>query len=288
MNYRHAFHAGNFADVFKHALLTRILLYLTRKDAPLAYLDTHAGAGVYDPGSDEARRGGEWRGGIGRLGAIESEADARLIEPWLELVGPREADGRPVSYPGSPAIASRLLRRRDRLILNEPEPETRALLNAALGRDRRVVSLGLDGYVALGANIPPRERRGLVLLDPPFEAPDEFDRLAKATIGAVAKWREGVYALWHPVKRRADADSLAAEIAAGTTRPTLRLTLEVGPSGASPRGGGPPLVGCALIVVNPPFTLEREARELLPFLARRLARGPGARAGVEWLVHERR
>ncbi len=209
MNYRHAFHAGNFADVFKHALLARILAYLNRKETPYRVIDTHAGEGAYDLAREEAERTGEWREGIGRLaaGAVESSA-ADLLRPFLDVVGPCDADGRPALYPGSPLIAQKLTRSGDRLVFCEKHPEAFAALRKRFGRDRRVRTLDLDGWTALGAFVPPPERRGLVLVDPPFEAKDEFATLAKSFAAAHAKWPTGVYALWYPVKNPADARAL--------------------------------------------------------------------------------
>lgn len=267
MNYRHAFHAGNFADVFKHALLTRILVYLTRKDAALRYLDTHAGVGRYDLAGDEASRTGEWREGIGRIIGADAPAPvADLLAPWLEAVGPCDAEGRPLSYPGSPALAQKLLRRQDRLTLCELHPQDHESLVANMGRDRRVKALRIDGYMALRAYVPPVERRGLVLVDPPFESVDEFDRLADATLAAWRKWPTGVYALWHPAK---DADAVAGLHRrlkeAGVTR-LLRLELRV----ARPALDGR-LVSTGLAIINPPHVLAGEARVLLPWLAGRMS-----------------
>ena len=170
MNYRHAFHAGNFADVFKHAMLSRILAYLMRKDAPLRYLDTHAGVGRYDLSGDEASRTGEWREGIARVVNAQKPADvAALLAPWLEVVGACDAEGKPQTYPGSPALAQAMLRPQDRLTLCELHPADSETLRRAMGRDLRVKALHIDGYMALNAYVPPVERRGLVLVDPPFE-----------------------------------------------------------------------------------------------------------------------
>lgn len=276
MNYRHIFHAGNFADVFKHALLARILVYLNRKDAPYRVIDTHAGEGAYDLSREEVDRTGEWRDGIGRLALRPGEGlgdDAlSLLAPYLDIVGACDAEGRPNLYPGSPAIAQRLARKSDRLVFCEKHPEAFAALKARFARDRRVKALDLDGWTALGAFVPPPERRGLVLVDPPYEARDEFARLARAFAAAHAKWSTGVYALWHPVKDARDAADLWRAVRASGAKSALRLELSVAPmsdAGLSRTG---------LVVVNPPFTLEAEARILLPALARLLERVPGAGA----------
>ena len=181
INYRHAFHAGNFADVLKHAVLARILVYLTRKEARSASSTPMPAAGRYDLASKEAKRSPEWREGIARVLTGRPPAPvAELLRPYLEAVGPHDAEGRPVSYPGSPAIAQTLMRAQDRIALCEANPDEREALIAALGRDRRLSIVGTDGYVALNAYLPPKERRGLVLIDPPFEAPDEAAAVERA------------------------------------------------------------------------------------------------------------
>jgi 23S rRNA (adenine2030-N6)-methyltransferase len=281
VNYRHAFHAGNFADVFKHALLTRILVYLMRKETPLRYIDTHAGVGQYNLSADEAVRTGEWRDGIGRLAEADIPADARdLLKPYLDIL--RLTPGvAPQSYPGSPVIAQRLLRPIDRLTMCELHEHDARMLNRAIGRDRRVKAIRIDGYVGLNAYIPPVERRGLVLIDPPFEDRDEFDRLAAAIEGAWAKWPTGCYALWYPLKRPLEAAAFARRLGGGDLRRVLRLELDVD-TVVEDR----PLAGNGMIVVNPPFPLEAEARVILPWLSRTLARGTGAGWRVDWLAGE--
>lgn len=282
MNYRHAFHAGNFADVFKHAILARILVYLTRKDAPLRYIDTHAGCGLYDLAAEPAERTGEWRDGIGRFAGAQLPTDAAtLLAPYLDIVGTCDATGRPALYPGSPFIAQHLLRHQDRLILCELHPDDAQILAGNLGRDGRAKIIHIDGYLALNAFVPPGERRGLVFVDPPFEAGDEFTRLEKGLIAAHAKWESGVYALWYPLKEPAAAENFSARLAASGIRRLLRLELKVATIHADA-----PLAGCGMIVVNPPFVLEEEATVILEALAPLLARGPGAAYRVDRLVGE--
>ncbi len=277
MNYRHAFHAGNFADVFKHALLARILVYMTRKAAPLRFLDTHAGAGRYDLTSEEAQRSGEWRDGVARLkGADPPPPVAALLAPYLTALGPLDAQGGTKSYPGSPAIAQTLLRAQDRLALCELHPEEREALVARMGRDARLSIAEIDGYVALNAWLPPKERRGLVLIDPPYEATDELKRVAEALARALAKWPTGTYALWRPIKDRRDDARFLNTVAAIGAPNILQCEVDVGhiaPMATSPH----PLTHAGLLVVNPPYGLIDEARVLLPWLARVLAReGHGA------------
>src|ERR1700726_3894572 len=179
MNYRHAFHAGNFADVIKHIVLVRILIYLEDKQAAFRVIDTHAGAGVYDLAGDEARRGGEWLPGIARvMQARFSETTLPLVAPYLDIVRAFNPQAELKAYPGSPLIARALLRPQDRLTACEVEPSARKLLIEQLRRDTQARVVDLNGWTALPAFVPPNERRGLVLVDPPFEAKDEFERLA--------------------------------------------------------------------------------------------------------------
>jgi 23S rRNA (adenine2030-N6)-methyltransferase len=284
MNYRHGFHAGNFADVFKHAILARILVYLTKKDAPLRYIDTHAGAGRYDLAGEAAQRSPEWRDGIARVVKARQPAEiATLLRPYLDAVGPWDDEGRPLSYPGSPALAQALLRPQDRIALSEAHPEERAALVAALGRDARLSIVGTDGYVALNAYVPPKERRGLVLVDPPYEAPDEGRQVETALAHALAKWPRGTYVLWRPIKdAREDARFLNSIAALGAPN-LLRLEIDVGPVAPGPHSPAP-LRRAGLIVANPPYGLIEEARALMPWLTDLLARtGEGAHV-VAWLT----
>src|SRR5438552_6909292 len=203
MNYRHAFHAGGFADVIKHIVLVRILLYLHEKPAAFRVLDTHAGAGRYDLTSEEARRGGEWLTGIARImQARFSEKTLSLLKPYLDVVRAFNPQGALTAYPGSPLIARALLRPQDRLTACEVEPDARKHLIDRLRRDKQARVVDLDGWTALPAFVPPNERRGLVLVDPPFEAPDEFARMADTFAAAFAKWPTGIYMLWYPLKDR--------------------------------------------------------------------------------------
>jgi 23S rRNA (adenine2030-N6)-methyltransferase len=284
MNYRHAFHAGNFADVFKHVLLTRILAYITRKDAPLRFIDTHAGVGRYDLTGSEAQRSGEWRYGVARLkDARPPPIVAALLEPYLKALGPLDAHGRTKAYPGSPAIAQDMLRPQDRLALCELHPEDRAALVVNMGRDARLSIVELDAYVALNAWLPPKERRGLILIDPPYEEINESKRIAEALARALAKWPNGIYALWRPIKdRRDDARFLNAVASIGAPN-ILQMELDVGhiaPTTNSPQ----PLTRTGLLVVNPPHVLVDEARALLPWLAQLLAREGHGASLCSWLT----
>ncbi len=282
MNYRHAFHAGGFADVLKHIVLVRILTYLQEKQAPFRVIDTHAGAGLYDLTSEEARRGGEWLTGIARLmQARFSEAALPLVTPYLDIVRAFNGPGELKAYPGSPLIARALLRPQDRLTACEVESNTRKQLIDALRRDAQARVVDLDGWTALPAFVPPNERRGLVLIDPPFEAKDEFKRMADGFTEAFAKWPTGSYLLWYPVKSRRATDELARHVAdvVAASKPAgkcLRLEFSVAPQET---GGG--LASTGLLIVNPPWTLAAELKTILPELEKPLGQGGAGRFRLE-------
>jgi 23S rRNA (adenine2030-N6)-methyltransferase len=282
LNYRHAFHAGNFADVHKHAVLARILRYLCEKPAPFRVIDTHAGAGLYDLASPEAQRSGEWRDGIGRLMAASlSEPVAALLAPYLEVIGALNERDRLTSYPGSPALARAFLRSQDQLMACELEPQAAAALNRNLRGDPRIKSTAIDGWTALSAYLPPKERRGLVLIDPPFEKESDFAQLANGLALAHRKWATGIYMLWYPIKGRTAPDALAKRLRRLGIPKLLRTELTVS-SLADPSR----LNGSGLIVVNPPWTLEKELSALLPALAELLRRDTKGGHRLDWLSGE--
>ena len=282
MNYRHAFHAGGFADVIKHIVLVRILTYLQEKQAAFRVIDTHAGAGVYDLTSHEAQRGGEWLTGIARvMQARFSEKTLPLVMPYLDIVRAFNPKAELVAYPGSPLIARALLRPQDRLTACEVEPKARKRLVDAMRRDTQPRIVDLDGWTALPAFVPPNERRGLVLIDPPYEDKNEFERLADGFAEAFVKWPTGSYLLWYPVKSRRATDTLARHVAgvAGSSKPPgkcLRLEFSVAPQAAD---GG--LTSAGLLIVNPPWTLAGELRAILPELEKPLGLGGAGRFRLE-------
>ena len=282
MNYRHAFHAGNFADVLKHAVLARVLVHLAAKDTPFRVIDTHAGIGLYDLGSEEAERTQEWRGGIGRLLDAPLAADAaELLRPFLDVIDDVRALHGPLAYPGSPEIARRLSRRQDRITLVEKHPRDAEALGEAMAGDKRVKVIALDGWTALNAYVPPAEKRGLVLVDPPFEEVGELARLAAAAAKAWTKWTTGTYLLWYPVKDRREVAAFHETVRGGPMRKVLRIEMLV-------TGGGDPRLfnGSGLLVVNPPWTLERDMAVLLPALSARLRREAAAPFRCDWLTPE--
>lgn len=282
MNYRHAFHAGSFADVFKHAVLCRILHYLRGKQAPFRVIDTHAGAGLYDLTSEEASRGGEWHDGIERLLAARlSEQVVALLAPYLEVIGALNERGRLKIYPGSPAITRAWLRPQDRLIACELEPRAATALAGHLRGDSRIKTLEIDGWTALSAYVPPPERRGLVLVDPPFEQDSDFHRLSHGLATAHRRWASGIYALWYPIKGRGEPDALAKRLRRLGIGKMLRAELTVTPVSEQTR-----LNGSGLILVNPPWTLQNELSALLPALADILGHQGKGGFKLDWLAGE--
>ena len=282
MNYRHAFHAGSFADVCKHAVLCRILHYLRGKPAAFRVIDTHAGAGLYDLAGAEASRGGEWHDGIERLMAAPlPEPVAALLEPYLEVIGALNERDRLTVYPGSPALVRAWLRPQDRLIACELEPQAAAALRGNLRGDPRIKTLTIDGWTALSAYVPPKERRGLVLVDPPFEEDGDFSRLTRGLAAAHRKWATGIYMLWYPIKGRPLPDALAKRLVKAGIPRILRAELTVAPLSDPTR-----LNGSGLVLVNPPWTLENELSVLLPALAGILGRQGKGGFRLDWLAPE--
>jgi 23S rRNA (adenine2030-N6)-methyltransferase len=284
LNYRHVFHAGNFADVVKHAVLCRILLYLRQKPAAFRVIDTHAGAGFYDLGGPEAARSPEWRDGIAKV--MDAEFTRRvtdLLAPYRQAVAACNTTGSLRNYPGSPLIVQGLLRDQDRLVACELEPKAAAALGHAIGRDRRVKAQEVDGWSAIAAGLPPPERRGLVLVDPPYERDDDFTRLAKSLDEGHRRWATGIFVLWYPIKGRPESDALAKRLRRLGIPKVLRAEVVVSPLSNPAR-----LNGCGLIVVNPPWTLEGELNDMLPPLARLLDRGTkgGGQWRLDWLAGE--
>ena len=225
MNYRHEFHAGNFADVLKHVFLVRILLYLRRKEKPFRYIDTHAGAGLYDLNGPDAARSGEAREGFSGCsktrthGAAHFSAAWDLLEPYVTAV---RTAGAPQIYPGSPLIAKSLLRPQDKAIFCEMAPKAAQSLRWAVARDDRVKTIEIDGYTGLKAFTPPPERRGLVLIDPPFERRDEYERIFDTLNAALKKWPDGIFMIWQPVKEPDVVNSFCRAVSGAAEKPARR------------------------------------------------------------------
>lgn len=279
MNYHHSFHAGNFADVVKHAVLTRLVEYLKRKPKPFRVLDTHAGQGLYDLQAHEATRTGEWRQGIGNLLAADLQPDAAgLLAPYLDIVGALNTKAAVTAYPGSPLIVRRMLRPQDRLSAIELHDDEAEKLKALFKGDFQTRVIRLDGWLALGAHLPPKEKRGLVLVDPPFELEGEFERLVEGAARAFRRWTGGIYALWYPVKDRRAVAAFRTALAGVGAPDILDISFEIRAPSNPPR-----LDGCGLAIINPPFVLEQELRIILPALLGVLGDGKGGSWKLERL-----
>lgn len=265
MNYRHAFHAGNFADVLKHLVLTRVLVHLSAKDKPFRAIDTHAGLGFYDLGVDESARTGEWRDGWGRLDEPFAPEVEALLAPYRAAVAAVQARHGANVYPGSPSLIREFLRPGDQGVFVELHPADTAVLRERYNQDARTKVLHLDGWTALNAMIPPPERRGLVLIDPPYEERGEIERLGNSLLKAVRKWPTGIFLGWYPIKDAKAVDWMVASLDRGLARPALRIEQTVA------RPDETRLYGSGLIVINPPWTLGAEAETFLPALAQRMS-----------------
>lgn len=278
MNYRHAFHAGNFADVFKHAVLLALLDALTAKDKPLCYFDTHAGAGMYALDETRAEKTGEWRDGIGRVFA--SKQLPQPLQRYAQAIRSFNQDGTLHVYPGSPALAARALRKNDRLVLCETQEEEAAALREHFRSDTRVHVHKRDGYAAMKALLPPAERRGLVLVDPPFEAQaGEFRVIEAALQAAHARWPTGVYAVWYPIKRRAAIMPFQRWLGAREWSDVVMAELLVQPDDSPLR-----LNGCGIVIINAPWQFDATLAKLLPALKELLAQANGATHRLQVLV----
>ncbi len=288
MNYRHHFHAGNFADVMKHVLLAQLIRALQKKEKGFVYLDTHAGRGAYDlteaASGDSLARKPEWPEGIGRLwpradlpGPVADYV--ALVREFDRARGNSDSHAR--FYPGSPRLAARLLRMHDRMALCEKHPAECAALRAELALEPRTSIQEVDGYVAIRAMLPPPERRALILIDPPFEAQDEFAQITAALAEGLRRLSSGVFAIWYPLTERARLDEFFRAVINLKPPPTLAAELMIA-------GDTTPLKvkGCGLLILNPPWQFDREARAALDFLGGALGQAPGAGGRVDWVVPE--
>ena len=280
MNYRHAFHAGNFADVFKHAILLALLDALTAKDKPLCYFDTHAGRGRYALDEIEAGKTGEWRDGIGQL--FDDPDPPPSLRRYLDAIHACNPDGTLRTYPGSPLLAAQALRANDRLILCETQEDEATALRALFREDSHVHVHQRDGYAALNALLPPPEKRGLVLIDPPFEAQEgEFATIEAALAQAHARWPNGVYAVWYPIKSHRTIAPFHRRLAAEPFEKVLVAELLVQPDDSPLR-----LNGCGMLIANPPWKIDATLAAMLPALCKALAQSPAASQRLRWLRGE--
>ncbi|WP_457586353.1 23S rRNA (adenine(2030)-N(6))-methyltransferase RlmJ [Ensifer canadensis] len=282
MNYRHIYHAGNFADVLKHAVLSRLVTYLQQKEKAFRVLDTHAGIGLYDLSSEEAQKTGEWRDGIGRLldGDLPAPV-AAILEPYLATVRELNPASELTRYPGSPKLVRMLFRPQDRLSAMELHPDDYETLHRLFDGDFQSRITELDGWLALGAHLPPKEKRGLILVDPPFEIEGEYERLADGLAKGYRRFTGGTFCLWYPLKKNAPIKAFHEALKALEIPKMLCAELSVR-SDRETTG----LSGSGLIIVNPPFTLKGELDVLLPFLKTRLGQDRFASSRCFWLRGE--
>lgn len=279
LSYRHQFHAGNISDVFKHALLSRLLIALARKDKPFFVLDTHAGLGLYDLEHPWSQKTAEWRHGIGRVWARADAPEA--LQPYLEAVRADNAEGHLRHYPGSPRIARRLMRPADRLALCELNKDDCATLTAVFAGARHTAIHNQDGFTAIRAFLPPQEKRGLTFIDASFDQADEFGRIVRAVKEAHTRFATGMIAVWYPLMAPAAMQAFARSLQAARLPKTLQLELTVHPEDWTEH-----IRGSGMIVVNPPFGLDREAPPLLDWLWRALSPEKQGGTRCEWLVPE--
>lgn len=278
LSYRHLFHAGNFADVFKHALLTHLLVALNKKDKPYFYLDTHGGIGRYDLSKPWAQKAREYESGIKKLWGRDDAPAA--LKPYMDIVRAENPDGHVRFYPGSPLIARRLIRPIDRIAATELNKTDCAELQSLFARDRRVTVNLMDAYQSLKAHLPPKERRGLVLIDSSFDRSREFARIAAAVHDAHERWATGIYAIWYPLMGAGVTRGFERELLATGIRKVLQFELKILPDDAST------IPGCGMIIINPPWKFDTEMRTLLRWLWAALTANGAGGVKVEWLARE--
>lgn len=269
VNYRHAYHAGNFADVVKHIALCAVLLHLKKKEKGFCVVDSHAGAGLYEIKGAEATRTKEAERGIGSLLNLSADGLPLSLATYLEWVR-AEGEGH---YPGSPRLAARLLRPQDRLIAIEMHPREEILLARALKPFPNAKSLCADGYERVPALLPPPERRGAILIDPPYEAPDEFERVSRVLVEAHRRFTAGIYLVWFPVKSKAAADRFCGEVLTRGIARAVRVDADVG-------GGHDRLGAAGLLVVNAPYGFDEEMRAVSSVIAPLLGKADGFAARI--------
>jgi len=289
MNYRHHYHAGNFADVWKHVLVVHLVAAMQRKEKGFLYLDTHAGRGAYDLESasrgDSLARAPEWPDGIGRL--QEQAGLSELVNGYLGLVQDFDrrqggaVDG-PRHYPGSPVLVQAMIRPQDRMVVCEKQEDECAQLSEQMARGFRCSVQATDGYRAVKAMLPPPEKRALVLIDPPFESPKEFGDIANALKQGLRRLPATVFAIWYPITDRARVNTFFREIEGVELPPTVAIELTVAGEEAPMK-----MRGCGLLVVNPPWKLQEETEAALAQLAKLLAQASGGRSRFTWLVPDR-
>jgi 23S rRNA (adenine2030-N6)-methyltransferase len=280
MNYRHIYHAGNFADVFKHVLLTALIESLLRKNKPFCYLDTHAGIGHYDLEKKNAQKTREFENGIFKLLQEDRASLPKLITRYLQLVSAGNGGEDVRYYPGSPALVRQLLRPDDRMILTELHAVDIVSLKQLFLRDKQVAVHHLDGYQALKAFLPPKESRGLVLIDPPFEETGEFDQIMRQLQKAVDRWPVGTYAIWYPIKNTTEVNHFYKDLKKSGIREILCCEIHL------PHFASKGLGACGMVVVHPPWQWKEEIESVLPVLCDILSKPDVGGYCVKWLVEE--
>ncbi|NIF24371.1 23S rRNA (adenine(2030)-N(6))-methyltransferase RlmJ [Candidatus Pantoea multigeneris] len=279
LSYRHSFHAGNHADVLKHTVQSLIIESLKEKEKPFFYLDTHAGAGRYQLSGEHAERTGEYLEGIGR---IWQQPDApELLAPWLSAVKSLNHSGNLRYYPGSPLIARHLLREDDKLQLTELHSSDYPLLRNEFSKDARARVERADGYQQLKSKLPPPSRRGLILIDPPYEMKSDYQAVVKGIQEGYKRFNTGIFALWYPVVMRQQIKHMLRDLEATGIRRILQIELAVRPD-SDQRG----MTASGMIVINPPWKLEQQMRDLLPWLHKTLVPNGNGHTKVEWIVPE--
>ena len=279
LSYRHAFHAGNFADVFKHIVLCILLKALARKEKPYCYIDTHGGAGLYNLSSAVAQKNQEHKAGIARLWQLKETPTA--VADYLAAVQACNSTSALREYPGSPWIARHFLRTHDRAVLTELHSSDFPKLQQTFANDSRFRIYHEDGYAFLKAQLPPQERRGLVLIDPAYERHNELQQLIQGLLQAYRRWQSGCFAIWYPVIARTSMTSLYEQLEAAKVRKILRAELCLYPDD-NPQG----LNGSGMLIINPPWRVDSELAEILPWLWQTLASNRQGRYRVDWLVPE--
>lgn len=279
LSYRHSFHAGNHADVLKHTVQALIIDALKQKDKPFVYLDTHSGAGRYYLKSDHSEKTGEYLEGIGRI--WQRDDIPELLQPYLSAVKAVNRGSQLFYYPGSPLIAQHLLRDHDRLLLTELHPTDFPLLRHEFREDPRASTKRGDGYQQLKSQLPPKERRGLVLIDPPYELKDDYQQVVTAITEGYKRFATGTYAIWYPVVLRQTIKRMLRDLEATGIRRILQIELGVRPD-SDQRG----MTASGMIVINPPWKLESQMQELLPWLTEVMVPEGTGHHSVTWVVPE--
>ncbi len=279
LSYRHIYHAGNHADILKHLVASQVCRHLTKKEAPFFYLDTHAGIGLYELNSNQAQLNQEFSTGIGKL---MSRTDLpEPLEHFVSIVKTLNPDNKLAVYPGSPKVVDHYLRLKDKMHLCELHPNDFPLLAALFPQKRRANVVKDDGFLAVKSMLPPPQKRGFVLMDPPYEVKQDYQKVVKALEEGYRRFNQGTYAIWYPVLNRRQADDLLNAVQRTSIRNTLLLELNI--RGTETKRG---MAGSGMIIVNPPWTLENEAKRFLPYLVEILAEDSDAHYQLRWITPE--